>query len=226
MSSGRPSSIPEGIGKKPQFDDLGLQLLTHKSAEFSTNDNVFKINLKTTKAVKTTFKLVHYKDGTEEEHSNSVFAQNEDKEVMTVRVAVPEPGWYKLNIFAKLGSDTSQSLPNVYTYLFEVKKCSKEAKPFPKQFADWNTDCNIKKPRYMDNKKDLSCVEFKVTVPGAKRVAAKVGDEWFHLSDKGNNKWSGDANLEGYRGKNVTVNLNASVGSDESHFVTLLQYTV
>lgn len=66
----------------------------------------------------------------------------------------------------------------------------------------------------------------QVLVPGAKRVAVKAGDEWTHLKDQGGNLWEGDVSLQQYRNKNVTVNLNACTGDDETQFATLLQYTV
>ena len=56
MSEGRPS-VPEGIGQKPQFQDLKLELKSHKAAEFSTDDNIFDIKLKSPNAVKMTFKI-------------------------------------------------------------------------------------------------------------------------------------------------------------------------
>ena len=71
----------------------------------------------------------------------------------------------------------------------------------------------------------MSC-PLQVSVPGAKRVAVKAGDEWTHLADKGGNVWQGDVSLQQYRNKNVTVNLNACTGDDETQFATLLQYAL
>ena len=60
MSAGRPS-VPEGIGQKTQFMELKLELKSHKAAEFSTDDNIFDIRIKSPNPVKTTFKLLQVK---------------------------------------------------------------------------------------------------------------------------------------------------------------------
>lgn len=57
MSAGRPS-VPEGIGQKTQFLEMKLELKSHKAAEFSTDDNIFDIRIRSPNPIKTTFKLI------------------------------------------------------------------------------------------------------------------------------------------------------------------------
>ncbi|KAK7110917.1 uncharacterized protein [Littorina saxatilis] len=225
MSAGRPA-IPEGIGQKPEFQELGLQLKSHTSAEISTEDNIFDIKIKSPKcALKTTFKLLQYKNGNEKEVPEGVFTQMKDDDVV-FHLALPEPAWYKLNIFATKLDAAGSTLPNVFTYMIDLKRAKEAVKPYPKAYADFAKGCYLHKPLFLDTTKDLSKVHFKVEVKDAKRVAVKAGDEWFQLTKQGGDLWEGDVNLQPYRGKGVPVNLNASIGSDETQFATLLQYTV
>ncbi|KAK7110916.1 uncharacterized protein [Littorina saxatilis] len=225
MSAGRPA-IPEGIGQKTEFQELGLELKSHTSAEISTEDNIFDITIKSPKQpVKTTFKLMQYKNGEENELPEGVFIQMKDEDVV-FHLALPEPAWYKLNIFATKLDAAGSKLPGVFTYLIDLKRAKKAVKPYPKQYADFAKGCYLHKPRFLDTTKDLSKVHFKVEVKGAKQVAVKAGDEWFQLTKQGGDLWEGDVNLQPYRGKGVPVNLNACRGSDENSFATLLQYTV
>ena len=67
---GRPE-VKEGIGSKPRFQEIGLNLLSHKSAEFVTDENIFDIQLESTIAVDTTVGLFHYDKESRETAMNS-----------------------------------------------------------------------------------------------------------------------------------------------------------
>lgn len=220
--SDRPS-VSAGIGQKPQFQDLKLELKTHKSAEFSTNDNIFDIEMKTPQPLKTTVQLHKHKGGSEEDVQGGVFTQYHDN-VLTFHLALPEAGWYTFNIFAKPLDSEGASLPCVFTYLIQCKRALKKVFPYPKQFADFKPGCFIFKPLFLDTTKDLKKVEIKVKVPGAKGVAVTAKDEWTHLTAKGGDLWQGEVSLEQHRGKNVDVKLNARFGDDATKFATLLMY--
>ena len=103
-----------------------------------------------------------YKNGKETELPGGVFIQTQGDEI-TFHLALPEPAWYKLNIFAMPIDSQGSSLLNVFTYLIDLTKAKKTVRPYPKQFADWNRGCYLYKPLFLDTSKDLSKVEFKVS---------------------------------------------------------------
>jgi len=205
------------------FNELNWDLLSHPDAEFTTKDNVFKIKIKSPTAVKTTFQLIQHAAG-EKQIPEGVFVDWEKDDEISLRLALPEKGWYILHIFAKPIADEGSSLPGVFTYLINLTDIKKKVCPYPKQFADFKKGCLVK-PRFIDVSKDLSKVPFKIRAPGGKAVAVKVGDEWFHLQNKGDS-WEGDVRLEGVKGKDTKVTVNASMGDDSSQFSTLLLYNV
>ncbi|XP_076460851.1 uncharacterized protein LOC143293634 [Babylonia areolata] len=218
--------VKEGIGEKPQFKELKLETVSHKASEFETNTNIFDIELKTPGNVKS-IHTMHSYDGAlnETQLENTVFIQLEDKKAM-YRVAVRETGWHKLNIFIAPISSEGMSLPCVFTYLFYVTKVTKEALPFPKQYADWKAGCYLYSPMFLDPSGDLEKVEFKVKVPDAKKVAVTCGDEWYHLQEN-DGKWEVEACLTHHnrRGEQVKVNANFP-GNEASQFACLLVYTL
>ncbi|KAL8571551.1 hypothetical protein ACOMHN_055670 [Nucella lapillus] len=221
----RPT-VKEGTGEKSQFKEMKLELRSHKAAEFDADDNIFKIELFCPNSVKTIYNLFHYDtSGKEEDVKTGVLIQSKDHKIK-FHVAVSEPGWYKLNIFAAPLSSDNSSIPCVYTYLFYLKNVREIAYPYPKQFADWKEGCYLSKPKFLNPSSDLNKVKFKVDVPGANRVAVKAGDEWTHLERVApdSTEWSGDVCLAHHIKNKDKINLNACTGSDETSFATLLQY--
>lgn len=106
---------------------------------------------------------MQYKDGGEKKDlPGGVFLQTQDEDI-TAHLALPEPAWYKLNIFAMPMDSEGSSLPNVYTYLIDLTNTKKTVRPYPQQFADWKRGCYLYKPLFIDPSKDLSKVEFKVS---------------------------------------------------------------
>jgi len=220
--SDRPSA---SLGQKPQFNEYKLELKSHKSAEFSTNDNIFDIELKAPEPLKTTVQLHKCKGEAQEEVTGGVFTQYNDK-VLTFHLALPDVAWYTFNIFAKSIDSEGASLPCVYTYLIQCKKAPKKVYPYPKQFADFKAGCFVFNPRFLDVSKDLKKVEFKVKVPGAKGLAVTARDEWTHFTSKGGDLWLGEVALEHLKGKDVDIKLNAQFSDDKTKFATLLVYHI
>lgn len=218
--------VKEGIGEKSEFKQLGLQLKNPKVAEFEVDTNVFDIQLKSPGGIKTICNVTQYgAGGTETELKNAVLVQIKD-DIITYHVAVSQTGWYKMNVFASLESNKDNSLPCVYTYLFNVKKTSEPVFRFPKQFADWTSGCYLYTPMWIGNLKDFSSVKFRLDVPGASRVAVKSGDEWTHLQkeSEGGVTWSGDVCLTHHVKNKDSVVVNACTTSDQTSFASLLLY--
>lgn len=225
--SKRPDKISEGLGEKEGFSKLKMKLVNHKSAEFETDNNKFEIELTAGEDVKVLTKLVHYdSEGQEKEVERAVFMHVDDKE-LTFHVAVRETGWYKLNIFAAPISQSGDSLPGVFTYLFHVTRIKEQAPPYPRQFADWKQGCHLYEPLTIDKSANLEKVKFKVKVPGAKKVAVKAGEEWTRLEEDGG-KWKGVVRLREHfeKKENVLISLNANMGGpDGNSYATLLQFS-
>ena len=81
--------------------------------------------------------------------------------ILMYHLALPEAGWYKLNIFADSQATRGPQLMCVFTYLFYVKTAKSIAYLMPKQFSDWTNECYLYSPLFLDSK-CLSSVHFKV----------------------------------------------------------------
>ncbi|GFO44685.1 kyphoscoliosis peptidase [Plakobranchus ocellatus] len=163
----------------------------------------------------------------EKELPEYVFTQRKDDEEVRFAIAFPEDGWYKFQIFALPEEDPAESLPNVYNYLIEVTGNFRPAVPFVKTYTKFYKDCcYLEEPLYIDpNNCDLDDVKFKVTVPGAIKVAVHAVDEWFHLEKKGS-KWEGEAALARFKTTGAKITLNANYEKDSSSYSVLLEYNI
>lgn len=225
LADDRPEA-KEGLGQKTQFKEMKLELATHPGAAFDVDDNEAEIKIKTPTPLKTTFKLLFGK--TEFDCNRCVFSQTKGDKVV-FSITFPRKGFYKFNIFALPANEPGNSYPCVFTYMIEVKRATKDVCAYPKQYSPWPAKgCYLFSPLYLDPSKKMDDVKFKVYVPKAKRVAVKAGDEWTHL-DKSKDEedvWGAKVVLEHYRGKNVTVRLNAGWDDDSTSFESLLEYTI
>lgn len=84
--------------------------------------------------VKVTGNLIE--TSTTKDYSNLLFTQTQG-DVVSYIIQLPNPGFYKLQIYALPVSDDSKTLPGVFNYLINCTRAPKPVQPFPKQYAQW-----------------------------------------------------------------------------------------
>lgn len=221
--SEKPNCPAGYLGPQKGFEEMGLSAMSHIDPEFNLDENTLEVKFKCAKGpVKTTRQLISCKRDIE--LSEYVFTQTHYG-VVTFLVNLPEPGYYKLQIFGLPAKDDSKSLPNVYNYLINCTQVTKPVFPFPQQFADWKDGCYLAEPLYLHKNSPLSNLKFKVTVPEAKGVAVVADGDWYHFEKVGNH-WEATITLDKYRGQNKKVTLNANFVEDDTKFASLLKYNI
>lgn len=215
--------LPGGyLGAQPKFNEYGLNTLSHHDPVIHLEKNQLEIQFATAQEMRVTANLIEA--DTDKDFPDYVFTQTQGSVVSFV-VTLPNPGFYKLQLYSIPASDTSQQLPGVYNYLINCKKITQQAFPFPKQYAQWKEGCFMETPLVLHP----NCgneVLFRVLVPKAAAVAVVAGDEWTHLSSPQTGMWEGKVKLGGLYGRGVKVTLNANYGGDPTSYATLLEYNV
>lgn len=203
---------------------MGLSAMSHIDPEILLNENTLEIKFKCNKGpVKTTRQLLSCKRDNIE-LSEYVFTQTFHGTI-TFLINLPEPGYYKFQIFALPVEDESKSLPNIYNYLINCTQATKPVFPFPIQYAGWKEGCYLHEPLYLHKNSILMNLKWKVNVPDAKGVAVVADGDWYQFERKGNH-WEACISLDKYRGKDKKVTLNANFSPDDTKFATLLQYKI
>lgn len=167
--------------------------------------------------VKVTGNLIE--TSTTKDYSNLLFTQTQG-DVVSYIIQLPNPGFYKLQIYALPVSDDSKTLPGVFNYLINCTRAPKPVQPFPKQYAQWKEGCYLYEPLTIPNADGT--VNFKAVVPKGKQVAVTVNDTWTQLKNAGSDVWEGAVQIV----KNSRVTLNVNYGGDESKYSTLLEYNL
>ncbi|OWF40191.1 uncharacterized protein LOC110464099 [Mizuhopecten yessoensis] len=211
--------LPRGyLGAQPKFGEFGLSTHSHKDPDVTLTGNEVEIQFKMDRPVKVTGNLIQV--STLKEHTDNIFTQTQG-DVVSFLVQIPEPGFYKLQIYALPVSDESKTLPGVFNYILNCPRISKPVHPFPKQYAQWKEGCYIYEPLVVSKDGLNRGASFRVVVPNAKAVAAVVNEEWTQLDNKGNNLWEGKV-----KGSADKMTLNANFGGEESKYSTLLEYNM
>ncbi|KAH9510329.1 hypothetical protein Btru_042787 [Bulinus truncatus] len=226
MASGRPE-LPSGyLGAQPKFSEVKLKTDNYKDAEIKViGKNNIEIKFKTGVPIKVVTKLT--KCSNDKELNEYVLIQRRDNDSVHFHVAFPDDGWYKFQVFALEESATTESLPNVFNYLIQVDRIYKPGLPYVKAYTKFYKDyCFLEEPLFLNSSvPNLDNVRFKLVVPGAQKVAVHCGEEWFHLTKKGDT-WEGKADLFKYRGKNTKVTVNGNYEKDGNSYSVLLEYVV
>lgn len=167
--------------------------------------------------VKVTGNLIE--TSTTKDYSNLLFTQTQG-DVVSYIIQLPNPGYYKLQVYALPVNDDSKTLPGVYNYLINCTRAPKPVQPFPKQYAQWKEGCYLYGPLTIANADGT--VNFKAVVPKGKQVAVTVNDTWTQLKNSGGDVWEGAVQIV----KNSRVTLNVNYGGDETKYSTLLEYNM
>ncbi|ESO97033.1 hypothetical protein LOTGIDRAFT_231774 [Lottia gigantea] len=221
--SGKPE-LPYGyLGAQPKFSEFGMTTLSHNNPEVAVSDNQIEVKFKTTRPVKLTGNLVECAN--EQEHKDYVFCHTQN-DVSSMIATMPNPGYYKLQIYALPCDDDSKTLPGVFNYLINNQGSAKAPTPFPKQYAPWKDGCYLYDPIVLNRSMNLSNIQVKLHVPNAAAVAATVEGDWTHLERDAQGLWAGQLNLDKFKQTGCKVCLNANYGGDKTKFATLLEYSL
>lgn len=216
--------LPNGyLGPQSKWSEWGLSTVTHGSPDITSNTSTLEIKIRAPKPMKVTSNLIACVD--DREYKELVFTQTE-KDTVSLVIAFPDSGYFKLQVYALPSTDDSKTLPNVYNYLVHnTAKPSGRVCNFPKQYAQWKDGCYLWEPLNLKGLNNLDNVHFKVSIPGAKAVALTVDSEWFHLQQGADGVWQGSVKgLSKFVGKVAKASLNANYGSDDSKYSSLLEY--
>lgn len=210
--------LPRGyLGAQPKFSEFKLSTLSHNEPEITTDSNEVEVKFRMGQPVKVTGNLIE--TSTTKDYSNLLFTQTQG-DVVSYIIQLPNPGFYKLQIYALPVSDDSKTLPGVFNYLINCTRAPKPVQPFPKQYAQWKEGCYLYEPLTIPNADGT--VNFKAVVPKGKQVAVTVNDTWTQLKNAGSDVWEGAVKIV----KNSRVTLNVNYGGDESKYSTLLEYNL
>ncbi|XP_045189478.1 uncharacterized protein LOC123546900 [Mercenaria mercenaria] len=218
----RPDLQKGYLGPQSKFEEFGLSTVTHQDPEINIDSNQVEVQIRVSKPTKVTANLTSCAKN--EELPQHVFTQTKDG-VVSVKVSLPEVGYYKLQIFALLLPDDSKTLPGVYNYLINCSRIASAVATYPKQFAQWKEGCYIVSPSNLDPNVSLAETKFEVFIPKVKSAAVVADGSWTHLNQNTAGLWEGTVNLDPYRFKDAKVTLNANYG-DDNKFSTLLEYKV
>ncbi|XP_041357158.1 uncharacterized protein LOC121374227 [Gigantopelta aegis] len=226
MASGSwPGTEANYLGAHENFSRFGLSTDSHKKNKFSVPDNECEIRLKTTNDVKIISKLIDCSNQSKN-LSDYVFKQKKGDTIFFL-INFPKSGYYKFEIFALPSNHEKETLPNVFNYMIKVNRASKSAHVFPKQYTQFEDGgCYLYEPIVLSSSSGLRNVNFKVHIPNATKAAIVVdGMDWRHLELRGEN-FEGAFALDRYGNKDVKLALNANYGTSNTHYTTLLEYTI
>lgn len=218
-----PKLPPGYLGAQPKFNEFGMNTLSHHDPIVHLETNSLEIQFATGQEMRVTANLIDAE--TEEDFPDFVFTQVQGS-LVSFLVAMPKPGYYKLQLYAIPANDTSQQLPGIYNYLIECQKVNRPAYPFPKQYAQWKEGCFMWGPQILHKDLKQPTVHFKVCIPKAEAVAVVADQDWSHLTSTQAGIWEGDVPLDKHYGRDSKVTVNCNYGGDKTSYATLLEYKI
>lgn len=221
-SEKEPVLADDFLGAQPKFKELGLSTDSHDKPNIRAPDNHFDIKLAISKPLHIAHELTRCKTGGDV--SQYVLRQYPRDGYISFSIQCPEPGYYKLQIFAC--PPDSKQLMAVYNYVINCTMALKKSYPFPKQFSQWKEGCLLTSPLVLHKDSNLAQVDWRVKVPHAKKVAVIVNGEFFHLEEKGRRGWVGQFNFEQFKGKEALVALSGNFTDDETSYTSILEYHI
>lgn len=211
------------LGAKPEFNDYGLNTLSHHIPVIHLEANTVEIQFSVTQEIRVKAKLIEVES--DRETPEFVFIQTKDS-VVSFIVNCPSVGFYKLQLYAIPVYDPSQQLTGVYNYLINCQRKTDNVFPFPIQYTKWTEGCYMWEPLIVHKEIEKPTVNFHVKIPKAKAVAVEVNQKWTQLQSLMPEIWQGEVNLAPFYGEDVEVTLNATFGGDKTSYSVLLKYSI
>lgn len=182
-----PPNLGSACGPGTRTTEAGLSKFSHTTALVSTQQGKCNITFHNQRDLE-----LHTVLSRDENKmaalplSRYLFCTYTDSKV-TVSVSLPDPGVYRLGLYAKLapGGDFNPMCDFVLR-----NSCDQPGPPFPCVYAAWRKGCVLFEPR-AGLLEPLSWVRFRVRIPGAQRVSV-VGETRTDLKLNKSRVWEGD----------------------------------
>ncbi|XP_062333153.1 lim and transglutaminase domain protein ltd-1-like [Osmerus eperlanus] len=213
-----PSFLSTSCGPGIRTQGAGLSKFSHTGALVSTQQGKCNITFQSQPDLE--LHAVLFKDQRRRPGhplSRHVFFTHNSGKV-TVSVALPESGVYKLGLYSK--TSTNQDFSPLCDFVLR-NSCESSLPPFPCTYAAWRKGSVLLEPR-QGLLEPLSWVHFRVRVPGARRVSV-LAEQLVELQLNKSRVWEGEV----FTGAGVSqVKLAASVGGTSKDMAIIMCFDV
>ncbi|XP_076461449.1 uncharacterized protein LOC143293941 [Babylonia areolata] len=227
-----PKLPPGYLGPQPRFSEFGMATVSHPDPVIHLDCNTVTVVFQTRQPMRILANLIAVEG--EEDFSSFTFSNTSGLNLV-LTVHLPKPGFFKLQVFGTPVSDSSQQIPGIYNYLVNCGQVTQPVFPFPKQFAQWKEGCFMAEPMaivtthgpfasQVEKERLPDTITFCVDIPGAKKVATVLDQEWTALEQGSDKRWSGKVKVGQHYGTSTRLTLNANYGADKTNYATLLEY--
>lgn len=212
-----PSALSNYCGPGIRTSEAGLSKFSHKGAILSTqqgkcnitfqnqDDLDFHAVLTKEQCKVSTYPLSRY----------IFFTYNGAK--VTLSVALPEPGIYKLSLYGK--SSSSEDFNPLCDFI--IQNSSESAwPPFPCPYSDWQKGCVLLEPR-SGLLEPLSWVQLRMKLPGAHRVSV-LAEQRVELQLNKSRVWEGEV----FTGTASQIKLAVSQEENSNQMAILMCFDV
>lgn len=211
-----PPDLSPFCGPGIRTDDAGLLKFSHTAAILSTQQGKCNITFQNQQNLDLHAILDHSKEQSGYPLSQHIFFTHNGTKV-TLSVALPEPGVYKLSLYGKPPSNQEFNL----LCDFVLQNSSESTwPPFPYTYAAWRKGSVLFEPR-SGVLQPLCWVQFRVRVPGARRVTV-LGEHQVDLQINKSHIWEGEV----FTGNIGQIKLTASQEERSDQVFILMSFDV
>lgn len=182
-----PPNLSSACGPGTRTSDAGLSKFSHTTALVSTQQGKCNITFHNQRDLELHAVLSREENKTAAlPLSRQLFCTCTDSKV-TVSVSLPDAGVYRLGLYARL--TPGGEFDPMCDYVLR-NSCDQPGPPFPLVYSAWKKGCVLFEPR-VGVLEALSCVRFRVRVPGAQRVSV-IGEAQTDLKMNKSRVWEGE----------------------------------
>ncbi|KAB5565457.1 hypothetical protein PHYPO_G00241780 [Pangasianodon hypophthalmus] len=211
-----PPDLSHFCGPGIRTDDAGLSKFSHTAAIVKTQQGKCNITFQNQQDLDLHAILKHSKEQSGHPLSQHIFFTHNGSKV-TLSVALPEPGVYKLSLYGKTPSN--QEFNMLCDFILQNSSESSWP-PFPYTYTAWRKGSVLFEPR-SGLLEPLCWVQFRVRVPGARRVTV-LGEERVDLQLNKSHIWEGEV----FTGNVEQIKLAASQEETSDQMDILMSFDV
>ncbi|KAK7109511.1 kyphoscoliosis peptidase-like [Littorina saxatilis] len=216
--------LTEGyLGKQSKFDEYGLSNVSHPDPVVYMADDQTEVEIiiGTEESTRMTTKLLSYE------------RKQECNDFCLVRclgpnycylIRPPTAGFYKFQLYALPSGVAGPNFIGVYNYIIYCPKTHEGVLALPKQYPMWKEGCYLYEPLGIPKGYRGGPVHFKLSIPGAKNVQVKVGEDWNELTCIEPGLFEGDVDLTPPYPVGTKAKVNVKFMG--AKFNTLIEYTI
>lgn len=211
-----PPDLSYFCGPGIRTDDAGLTKFSHTAAIVSTQQGKCNITFQNQRDLDLQAILKHSKEQSGHPLSQHVFFTYNGSKV-TLSVALPKPGVYKLSLY---GKTTSNQEFNLLCDFILKNSSESSCPPFPYTYMAWRKGCMLFEP-CSGLLEPLCWVQFRICVPGARRVSV-LGEHRVDLQINKSHIWEGEV----FTGNVEQIKLAASQDKTSDQMDILMSFDV